>query len=197
MPYQPYPQQAMPGQQMPAQQYGYPPPGQPYAQPGAFAGAPPAAMPAGGPIPPSMHWVVVWLLGAVTLGIFIVVWVFKQANFVKRLDPSNPSRTLLIITLLLGAAYGIIVAVAVTMQSQAALAIGGGVGVLVELAAVACNLIAYFKMRSSLVRYYNTVEPIGLRLSGVMTFFFNILYFQHHFRRIAQWKQTGVLTPQK
>ena len=54
-------------------------------------------------------------------------------------------------------------------------------------------LIAIFGMRSSLVRYYNTVEPMGLRLSGVMTFFFNIIYFQYHLSRIANWEKTGVL----
>jgi hypothetical protein len=52
-------------------------------------------------------------------------------------------------------------------------------------------LVAIFGMRSSLVRYYNTVEPIGLKLSGVMTFFFSILYFQYHFSRVAAWKKTG------
>ena len=54
-------------------------------------------------------------------------------------------------------------------------------------------LAAIFGMRSSLVRYYNSVEPIGLRLSGVMTFFFSILYLQYHLSRIAAWKTTGVL----
>jgi len=29
-----------------------------------------------------------------------------------------------------------------------------------------------------------------------MTFFFNTYYFQHHFHRIARWKQTGILEPQ-
>jgi hypothetical protein len=51
-------------------------------------------------------------------------------------------------------------------------------------------------MRQSLVTYYNMTEPIGLRLSGVMTFFFSTLYFQHHFSRIGDWKRTGILTPQ-
>ena len=54
-------------------------------------------------------------------------------------------------------------------------------------------IIGVFGMRRSLVNYYNTVEPIGLKLSGVMTFFFAIFYFQYHFNRIANWKQTGVL----
>jgi hypothetical protein len=51
-------------------------------------------------------------------------------------------------------------------------------------------------MRSSIENYYNTVEPINLRLSGVMTFFFAVYYFQHHFSRIANWKRTGYLQPQ-
>ena len=57
-------------------------------------------------------------------------------------------------------------------------------------------LITIFSMRSSIQTYYNTTEPIGLRLSGVMTFFFSIYYFQYHFTRIADWKRTGVLRPQ-
>ena len=176
--YQPYPAQPMPAQPYPAQ---------PMGPMGNVAG----------PIPPDMHWAVVWILSGVTLGIFYLVWVFKQANFVKRLDPANPSRMLFVVTVILGAAYGAFIGVAVVMQSQAALTIALGAGALVELAAVVCNLIAVFKMRSSLLNYYNTVEPIGLRLSAVMTFFFNILYFQHHFSRIAKWKQTGMLEPQR
>jgi hypothetical protein len=57
-------------------------------------------------------------------------------------------------------------------------------------------LVAAFQMRSDLEEYYNRMEPINLQLSGVMTFFFAIFYFQHHLSRIAQWKKTGVLTPQ-
>jgi hypothetical protein len=56
--------------------------------------------------------------------------------------------------------------------------------------------MAVFQMRSSIENYYNTVEPINLRLSGVMTFFFAVYYFQHHFSRIANWKRTGYLQPQ-
>ncbi|HXO39054.1 MAG TPA: hypothetical protein VN872_10465, partial [Candidatus Acidoferrum sp.] len=57
-------------------------------------------------------------------------------------------------------------------------------------------VIAEFQMKSDLEDYYNTVEPIDLRLHGGMTFFFAVWYFQYHFSRIAQWKKTGILTPQ-
>ena len=66
-----------------------------------------------------------------------------------------------------------------------------------SLGASLCAIVAMFKIRSSLLQYYNTVEPIQLRLSPVMTFFFSVFYFQHHFTRIATWKKTGHLTPQK
>ncbi|MGZ4889375.1 MAG: hypothetical protein ACXWBH_09355, partial [Candidatus Angelobacter sp.] len=57
-------------------------------------------------------------------------------------------------------------------------------------------VIAEFQMKNDLEDYYNTVEPINLRLHGGMTFFFAVWYFQHHFSRIAQWKKSGVLQPQ-
>jgi len=57
-------------------------------------------------------------------------------------------------------------------------------------------LVWAFYVRGVLQQYYNTVEPINLNLSGVMTFFFNVFYFQHHFRRIAEGKRTGQLQPQ-
>jgi hypothetical protein len=46
-------------------------------------------------------------------------------------------------------------------------------------------------MRHSMLEHYNEREPIGLRLSAAMTFFFNVLYFQHH---MARWKSTGALS---
>ena len=56
--------------------------------------------------------------------------------------------------------------------------------------------MSFFDMRRSMVEYYNTVEPIQLRLSSAMTFFFNLYYLQYHMSRIATWKQTGYLSPQ-
>ncbi len=68
--------------------------------------------------------------------------------------------------------------------------------VLGSLSLLVFVILSFFDLRRSMVTYYNTVEPIGLRLSGVMTFFFNVYYFQHHMSRIATWKLTGYLAPQ-
>lgn len=144
-----------------------------------------------------MHWALVLVLGSVTFGIFYIVWVIKQINFIKRIDPPNPAAKLIMLGVIMCVVYGVLVGAAIALQSSTVMVILGSVGFLIEIGASVCILVAYFKMRASLLNYYNTVEPIGLRLSGAMTFFFNILYFQYHFHRIAVWKRTGVLAPQK
>lgn len=150
-----------------APQYGAPPPASvpPYGYSPQYGAAP--VRPTGfSPMPPDLHWGLVWLFGFLTAGIFIIVWLFMEASYVKKLDPQNNSMTMLIVGLVLFPLAGIFF------------------------------LVALFGMRRSLLNYYNLTEPIGLRLSGGMTFFFGILYFQHHFSRICAWKRTGVLLPQ-
>ena len=67
------------------------------------------------------------------------------------------------------------------------------VDLVLDVILIVMGFVMVFGVRKSMVTYYNSVEPIGLRLSGIMTFFFNFLYFQYHFSRIANWKRTGIL----
>jgi len=146
--------------------------------------------------PPGDHWLLVLLLGGVTLGIFGWYWCFKESNFVRRLDPNNRSTLLLALTLITMAAYLVSYGAAVNADDADGKAIFLILALLFELSSAILFLLAIFKMRGSMLTYYNQVEPINLRLSRGMTFFFSILYLQHHFRRIAKWKETGVLRPQ-
>jgi hypothetical protein len=156
-------------------------------------------------VPPSLHWALVLVLGMFTCGIFGLVWVFIQVNFVRKIDPKNSSLLFLILWLVayvgyIGA-YGTVAYTAAMHGSDPDVSISAlqSVGLFAFacfIAMVVFFLIAAFKMRAGIERYYNTVEPIGLRLSGVMTFFFSIYYFQHHFTRIATYKNTGFLSPQ-
>ena len=150
-----------------------------------------------GPVPPGMHWAMVLLLSIVTFGIFSLYWALKQANFVKRLDPTNPADKLYWVMIVVLVAYTATTATAVyngiTTGSTEALATVSVSSTLADAAMAVLTLVAIFKMRASLLDYYNSVEPINLKLSGGLTFFFNILYFQYHFHRIARWKRTGVL----
>jgi len=165
---------SLPPPPLPAQvAYGYPPP--------AAAGT--AYL-----MPPSMPWGLVLLCTILTLGIFYWVWIFRQSNFIRKLDPTDSSRLLLIIGLAGSIASNVGAVVAEGSQQ--------GLSSLLQLAGTVSLIVAVFKMRTSMESYYNSVEPIGLKLSGVMTFFFSVLYFQHHFSRISRWKQTGFLEPQ-
>jgi esterase/lipase len=78
-----------------------------------------------------------------------------------------------------------------------AFSIGGGVAtvshghghavlmiVLLRLAGAIFWITANFSLRNAIEEHYNSAENIGLSLSGVMTFFFNVIYFQYHFDKI-------------
>ena len=152
-------------------------------------------------VPPSLHWGLVLLFSWLSGGLFQIIWAFVQASFVKKIDPSNSSLTLFIVGILGFGGCFVLFMVGIASSSGgtdfgASQAGMFGLAFLLEIGAGVCLIVANFKIRRSMLNYYNSVEPIGLRLSGAMTFFFNILYFQHHFTRIAKWKQTGYLEPQ-
>jgi hypothetical protein len=178
------------------------------AQPGAmqpgmsptgmvYAAAPVQAVP--GPVPPDFHWALVLVIGFFC-NIFSIVWLFIEAGFIKKIRPQNNFLAFLIagIALQFGSVivlYGAIIVSAMNRSNEPPMG-----PLIIFFAALIAGVILYFiavfKMRDALEEYYNTVEPINLRLSGVMTFFFAVYYFQYHFSRIAQWKKTGILQPQ-
>lgn len=161
-----------------------PPPGRPLAVP---------AVASGYPEPPNLHWVVVLILSAFTYGLGAVVWAYRQAFFVRKLDPA--SKGVLYLTLCC-AAMAVQIAFYFVMMSGPSSGSAAALMTMIMVTNVVIVIFAYigiFGMRRSLVSHFNTVEPIGLRLGGVMTFFFSILYFQYHLSRIAAWRKTGVL----
>jgi hypothetical protein len=181
-----------------------------YGAPNPVAPPPAYGRPAGamGNVPPQLHWALVLLIAAFTSGLFITIWAFIQANWIKTIDPTSRAIRDLAIGVVAPIAGGIIMILGFVTAGvsggfsdghEAALAvpivITGLIFSVLAIAGMVFTLMAFFSMRSSLERYYNTVEPINLRLSAVMTFFFNVIYFQYHLTRISDWKMTGVLRP--
>jgi hypothetical protein len=161
----------------------------------------------GGNVPPSLHWAIVLVIAALTSGLFVTIWGFVQANWIRSIDPASKAMRDLVIgavfPIIGGVAFVILLAgsgIASQLDSPSIALIGSmATGVLLMMGLCMVGLIftlkCFFGMKASLERYYNSVEPINLRLSAVMTFFFNIIYFQYHLTRIADWKRTGVLRP--
>jgi GYF domain 2 len=177
-----------------------PVPVQPQAMPGPAPyqqaqpyGVAPAISPSGVPNPPNLHWALVLLFGVLSCGIFLTVWLIVEAVWVRKIKAD--SKGLLLVLLAVGGFFisGIINGVNNNSGAEPGVAALAG---LIWLASLVLNIVAVFQMRSDIENYYNTVEPINLRLSGVMTFFFAVFYFQYHFTRINEWKKTGYLQPQ-
>jgi uncharacterized protein DUF4339 len=143
-------------------------------------------------VPPDFHWGLVLLIGICTCGLFFSAWMIVEAVFVRKIKPDSKGLMFVIIGVvggyLGGFANGFISAINHANPQP--------LGHLITMTTAIIFLVAAFQMRTDLEDYYNTIEPINLQLSGVMTFFFGIFYIQHHLSRIAQWKKTGILSPQ-
>jgi hypothetical protein len=130
-------------------------------------------------------------------GIFSIVWMFVELGFVKKIDPASTAKKQYIMAILALPAGMILFFVFFfggSMAGSGTLAALGGLCLFAAyIVALVFAILCVFSMRRSIETYYNTVEPIGLRLSPVMTFFFNVIYFQYHFDRINTWKTTGRL----
>ncbi|HEY2235020.1 MAG TPA: DUF4339 domain-containing protein [Candidatus Angelobacter sp.] len=143
-------------------------------------------------VPPDFHWALVLLIGVFTCGLFNYAWLIVEAAFVKKLKSESKGLLFIILATAVLIGGGFINGVITAMNHGERNPFGS----LITIAGIVLYLVGVFQMKSDLEDYYNSTEPIHLRLNGVMVFFFNVYYFQHHFSRIAQWKKNGVLTPQ-
>jgi hypothetical protein len=149
----------------------------------------PSASAAAFPDPPNLHWGLELLLGCLTCGLFVVVWNLVIASWANRVQPASKALMFYIIATVLivlnfGGSFGVFVAVAHHQQPHQHV-----LGSLIGLASWVVRLIARFVLRDTLEQHYNGPEPLGLRLSGVMTFFFGGLYFQYKLNEVNEIKQ--------
>lgn len=143
-------------------------------------------------VPPDFHWGLVLLIGIFTCGLFFSAWMIVEAAFVRKIKPDSKG-LFLIITAVAGSYFGGFMNGFISAMNHTN---PQPLGKVITIIFAVIYLVGAFQLRSDLEEYYNRMEPINLQLNGVMTFFFAVFYFQHHFSRIAQWKKTGVLTPQ-
>jgi GYF domain 2 len=139
--------------------------------------------------PPNLNWGLELLLGFLTCRLFVMIWNLVIAAWAKRIEPTSNALTYYIIATVLsvlqfGGSWGMVVSISQHHQPhQSALAS------LLGIAAFIIRLIARFSLRETLERHYNGPEPLGLRLSAVMTFFFGGIYFQYKLNEINRTKE--------
>jgi len=138
------------------------------------------------PTPPGLHWALVLLFAILTLGIFGWVWFFIQNNWINKIAPETQStRTMYVVGYIAS-----IIACNFVVESHPIL------GLMFLVASIAAVVTWALGSGNAMRRYYNQVEPIGLKLSTPMLVIFTAIYLQHHMHRIAIWKKTGYLAPQ-
>ncbi len=160
----------------------------------AWAGAPMGAeaVAAVSPVklPPNLHWAALLIIDIVTRSYFNMIWAFFQANWARKLSGKN-TPMVLIAMYPAGMVCG---GFAIGFGNASGQEVLNGLGFVLLIGGLICMIAGVFSIRSAMESYYNTVENIGLSLSGVMTFFFGVVYLQYHVNRLARWKKTGVLS---
>jgi hypothetical protein len=144
------------------------------------------------PDPPNLNWALVLLITCFTCGLFGFVWMFVQAAWMRKVNPNSKALFYYIAAIVV---YVIMIGGDVAMIASGSSGTpSAGTSALLAVCGIAyCVLfiVAIFTMRSDMEEHFTGPEPIGLSLSGVMTFFFSILYFQYHFTRINEIKRAA------
>jgi hypothetical protein len=133
------------------------------------------------PAPPGLNWVILLVLEIITCGLFGVAWLIVQAIWVRKIAPE--SKALIFVCLGFMLSLGASGVLQTSHDMREAVAVPWLVGVVLKY-------VGIFSMKGSIEDHYNSAEPVGLHLSGVMTFFFSTIYFQYHFNEIARVKQS-------
>ena len=169
---------------------------QPYAQPVTPAIAYQDA--------PNLHWGLYALFAWITCTLFSKVFTVVQAAWLRSVQPNSKA------LMSYGIQYGILIlsmVVRAATHSIANVIISDSVSAhdvfstyyahqnpvvsMLNLIYFIMIFVSRFIMRASLEEHFNTVEPVGLQLNPVLTFFFGGVYFQYHLNRINAMKQAA------
>jgi hypothetical protein len=149
------------------------------------------------PDSPNLNWGLVLLFAFLTCSFFMFVWNLVLAAWMKRVQPNSKAiyyYAAATILVLLQAFTGTHAQAHIVQHQPGVQWVWAYYGAhplrnFIALAAWVVRLIARFTMRADLEEHFNGPEPVGLSLSGVMTFFFGGLYFQYHLNRINELKR--------
>jgi hypothetical protein len=149
---------------------------------------------------PNLPWGLYLLFSIITCGYFSIVFTCVQAAWLKKVQPNSLGLIGYIATYvvfvirkwrnrLVGGAY----LAAIQHHDIMGLQSMHPVAFALPLTFIYFAMLigTRFVMRQSLQEHFNTVEPIGLKLDPVMTFFFGGVYFQHQINRINAMKQAS------
>jgi hypothetical protein len=135
------------------------------------------------PNPPNLHWGLVLLFGIITFGLFDAAWGIVLGIWMRKVDAT--SRAIYFYAVYAACLLFVFFLSFIAAAEHTKNPLVG----LIQLVSFVITLVARYSLRNSLEKHYNDAEPMGLVLSGVMTFFFSIIYFQYHLNDIVRRKK--------
>jgi magnesium-transporting ATPase (P-type) len=111
----------------------------------------------------------VFFLSIITLGIYSVYWLVNRTNKANSLAKNQIAQ---------GLVYGYVALYVVNLVLSIA-GILPELGFIVSLASFVVAIILIFSLRTSLTELINEGSAEPVKLNGILTFFFNVIYFQY------------------
>lgn len=140
------------------------------------------------PDPPDFPWWGALLLGAVTGGIFFVVWDIVEASWLKRIERSTTA-----LLWYIGVAVLYLFKLPSVWSTMDYNMFGGPFthnhGSSASVIATVLAVAARFVFRKELLQQFNEREKLGVELSWLWTLIFGGLYFQFRFNKINEMKR--------
>lgn len=163
-----------------------------YGTPGYEAPNPQVVAASPYPDAPNLHWGLYLLFAVLTCGWFSKIFTLIQAAWMKKVQPNSIALWLYIGAYVLTfintyRSRAIFTAIMTHHFDPTHIGGSGGLGLLYWVLLIASR----FMMKNSLEEHFNGPEPMGLRLSGVMTFFFGGVYFQSKLNEINAMKNAA------
>lgn len=109
----------------------------------------------------------------------ILIWSFLQAGWLWRVDARSKAIYWYGATAVLSLIVYIFARFSLLPEA---------VDTSIGIADTVLSIASIFIFRRDMVRYFNTIDNVGLALTWPMTLLFSVLYFQYHFHDIAAYK---------
>lgn len=164
------------------------------------------ALPSGIPAPPALDWWLVLIFATFTCGLFGLIWLFFQARWLKRLDPS--SNTILFLALYIGTSVVVFPLAIGSMflggeigePSETASVMFGILYLVLGLASMILALVSIFSLKSGLEAATSPWGGLriefgpGFSVVVVICCFISLLFIvapvwiQFHLDRVREWQ---------
>ena len=164
------------------------------------------ALPSGIPAPPALDWWLVLIFAAITCGLFGLIWLFLQARWLKKLEPS--SNTILFLALYVGTSVlvfplaigNVLFSSGIGEPSDTAAGLLGMLYLLLGVASLIIALVSIFSLKSGLESVSSPWGSLRIELGPgfavvvVISCFISLLFviapvwIQFQLDRIREWQ---------